>query len=214
MKILRVLFLFAWVVALSILCQTGPSFAGKRIALVVGNGAYQHTRPLPASRNDATDVQKGLVAAGFDVSLKVDVDKAQLDELIAQLGRDAKTADAAVFYFSGHSMQFEGKNFLMSVDTDLQDTASLRRETTALDDVKAALQASPGVKIMMLDACRSNPLADKFARTIGGLTGETPKVQGCARLEKAQGIVVVYAAQADEIAHDGDDRGSPSLRHS
>ena len=212
MKTFRYLVFFVAGIALSVLGQTGLSFAGRQVALVIGNSAYEHTRALTDPRNDAADVQKALIAAGFDVNLRVDIDKAQFDQSIAQLGRDAKTADAAIFYYSGHSMQFEGKNFLMSVDTDLQDAASLGRETTALDDVKAALQLSPGIKIMVLDACRSNPLADEFAQSIGAVTREIPKVRGCAGQEKAQGIVVVYAAQADATARDGEGHGSPFSR--
>ena len=78
-----------------------------------------------------------------------------------------------------------------------------------LDDVKSAMQISPGVKIMVLDACRDNPLAENFVRSISVSTRDVPKVQGYARPEKAQGMIVVYATQADDVAQDEVGRNSP-----
>ena len=212
MKTQRYLLLFFCTVVLSFLCQTTSSFADKRVALVIGNGAYKHTPTLINPPNDARDVAEALASVGFDVTLKVDVEKRQMDQAIAQFAREGRTADAALFYYAGHGMQFEGKNFLMPVDAELQDEVSLRYEMTALDDVRTALQLSPGVKIMVLDACRDNPLADKFVRSISLSTRDIPKVQGYARPEKAQGMIIVYATQADDVAEDGGGRNSPFSR--
>ena len=209
MKTLRYLLLFFCALALCMFGQVAPSFADKRVALVIGNSAYQHTPALANPVNDANDIARALEAIGFDVTLKVDVEKRQMDQVVAQFARAAKSADAALFFYAGHGMQFEGKNFLMPVDAELQDEVSLRYEMTALDDVKAALQLAPGVKIMVLDACRNNPLADKFVRSISLSTREVPKVQGYARPEKAQGMIIVYATQADDVAQDGAGRNSP-----
>jgi uncharacterized caspase-like protein len=209
MKTQRCLLLFFCALALSILWQTAPSLADKRVALVIGNSSYQYTPALANPANDAADIAHALAAIGFDVTLKVDVEKRQMDQVVAQFARTAKTADAALFFYAGHGMQFEGRNFLMPVDAELQDEVSLRYEMTALDDVKAALQLSSGVKIMVLDACRNNPLADKFVRSISLSTRDIPKVQGYARPEKAQGMIVVYATQADDVAQDGAGRNSP-----
>jgi uncharacterized caspase-like protein len=186
-----------------------PGFADKRVALIIGNGAYKYTPALPNPQNDAADVAEALKAIGFEVTLKTNLEKRQMDQVIAQFARDGKTADAALFYYAGHGMQFEGKNFVMPIDAELQDEVSLRYEMTSLDDIKAALERSPGVKIMVLDACRNNPLADQFVRSISLTTRDIPRVQGYARLEKSQGMIVVYATQADEVARDGGGRNSP-----
>lgn len=148
-------------------------------------------------------------AVGFQVTLKTDLAKRQMEQAVAQFARDGRGADAALFYYAGHGMQFEGRNFIMPVDAELQDEVSLRYEMTSIDDVKAALQLSTGVKIMVLDACRANPLADKFVRSISVTTRDIPKVQGYARPEKSQGMIVVYATQADAVAEDGGGRNSP-----
>jgi uncharacterized caspase-like protein len=203
-------FLFVCALALVLAAQTSPGRADKRVALVVGNANYAHTAALGNPRNDATDVAQALTAVGFDVTLKLDVEKRQMDQAVAQFARMAKTADAVLFYYAGHGMQFDGKNYLMPVDAELQDELSMRYEMTAIDDVKAALQLSPGVKIMVLDACRNNPLADQFVRSISiANRGISAKVQGYARTEKLQGMMIVYATQADEVAADGVGRNSP-----
>jgi len=206
---LRCLNKFFLALAAMMIIGATPSFADKRVALIIGNGAYKYTPALPNPQNDATDVAEALRAIGFQVTLKTNLEKRQMDQVIAQFARDGKTADAALFYYAGHGMQFEGKNFIMPVDAELQDEVSLRYELTGLDDVKAALQLSSGVKIMVLDACRNNPLADHFVRSISPMTRDIPRVQGYARPERSQGMIVVYATQADEVARDGGGHNSP-----
>ena len=209
MKTQQHLLLVFCLALLAIFTQAAPCLADKRIALVIGNGSYKHTPALSNPPSDAADVAAALKAVGFDVTLKIDVEKRQMDQLIAQFARDGKAADAVLFYYAGHGMQFQGKNFVMPVDAELQDEVSLRYELVGLDDVKSAMQLSPGVKIMVLDACRDNPLAEKFVRSISVSTRDVPKVQGYARPEKAQGMIVVYATQADDVAFDGTGRNSP-----
>jgi uncharacterized caspase-like protein len=206
---LRYLTILFCTLPLAIFIGSTPSFADKRVALVIGNGAYKYTPALPNPQNDATDVAQALKTIGFEVTLKTNLEKRQMDQVIAQFARDGKNADAALFYYAGHGMQFEGKNFVMPVDAELQDEVSLRYEMTSLDDIKAALERSSGVKIMVLDACRNNPLADQLVRSISVTTRDIPRVQGYARLEKSQGMVVVYATQAEAVARDGGGRNSP-----
>jgi uncharacterized caspase-like protein len=200
-------FLCAFVAAL--LAQLAPSLADKRVALVIGNSNYKHTPALTNPANDATDVAQALTAIGFDVTLKLDVEKRQMDQVVAQFARAATSADAALFYYAGHGMQFQGRNFLMPVDAELQDEISLRYEMTGIDDIKAALERSQGVKIMVLDSCRNNPLAEKLVRSITVSTRDIPQVQGYARPEKTRGMIIVYATQADDVANDGLGRNSP-----
>ncbi len=200
------LFLAACVV---LVAQLGPSFADTRVALVIGNSKYKNTPALTNPGNDATDVAQALRAIGFQVTLKLDAEKRQMDQAVAQFARDAGKADAALFYYAGHGMQFQGHNYVMPVDAELQDEISLRYEMIAIDDVKAALQRSGGVKIMVLNSCRNNPLAEKLVRSISVTTRDIPNVQGYARPEKTRGMIIVYATQADDVANDGAGRNSP-----
>jgi uncharacterized caspase-like protein len=195
--------------ALSFFSLGTPCLADKRVALVIGNGAYKNTAALSNPPNDAADVAEALKAIGFDVTLKVDVEKRQMDQAIAQFAREGRGADAVLFYYAGHGMQYGGRNYLMPVDAELQDEVSLRYEMVGFDDVKATMQLSPGIKIMVLDACRDNPLAERFVRSISLSTRDVPMSRGFAPPEKAQGMIVVFATQVDDVAQDGIGRNSP-----
>jgi hypothetical protein len=187
----------------------GGASADSRIALVIGNSQYLNTPPLTNPGNDASDVAAALSSIGFKVSLRLDASKRTFDQALAQFSRDAKTADAALFYYAGHGMQFQGRNYLMPVDAELRDEVSLRYEMTTVDEVKDALGASKGVKILVLDSCRDNPLANQLVRSITVTTRDIPRVQGFARDERTNGMVIVYSTQADQVAHDGGGRNSP-----
>jgi uncharacterized caspase-like protein len=195
--------------SVGLLAQVSPCLADKRVALVIGNSKYKNTPSLANPDNDAADVAEALRSAGFQVTLKLDAEKRQMDQAIAQFAREAGDSDAALFYYAGHGMQFQGHNYVMPVDAELQDEISLRYEMTAIDDVKSALERSNGVKIMVLDSCRNNPLAAKLVRSISAVSRDIPNVQGYARPEKTRGMIVVYATQADDVANDGAGRNSP-----
>jgi hypothetical protein len=196
-------------VGVGLMAQVSPCLADKRVALVIGNSKYKNTPSLVNPENDAADVAEALRAVGFQVTLRLDAEKRQMDQAIAQFAREASDSDAALFYYAGHGMQFQGRNYVMPVDAELQDEISLRYEMTAIEDVKAALERSNGVKIMVLDACRNNPLATKLVRSISAVSRDIPNVQGYARPEKTRGMIVVYATQADDVANDGVGRNSP-----
>lgn len=192
-----------------LLTQLSPSLADKRVALVIGNANYKNTPALANPANDASDVAQALKAIGFEVTLAIDVDKRQMDQALAQFARASTKADASLFYYAGHGMQYQGRNYIMPADASLEDEISLRYELTSIEEVKAALERSNGVRIMVLDACRNNPLAQRLVRSITVNTRDIPNVQGYARPEKTQGMVVIYATQADDVANDGVGRNSP-----
>jgi hypothetical protein len=192
----------AWVLLLW--CALGlafPAFAGERIALVVGAANYQHGPALAIP--ETADVAAALSAIGFTTTLRLDVDKRQLDQALEQFAREAKTADAAIFYYAGLGLQFKGRNFLTPVDAQLSDPARVGAELVAVDDVKTALNGSKGLKILILDASRENPFAGRLA------SSEGPLAQGLARDEASADMIIAYAAKAGQIARDAESRGSP-----
>jgi uncharacterized caspase-like protein len=187
-----------------------PALAERRVALVIGNSSYKNPNlTLPNPKNDADDIAVMLRSLGFDVVLATDTDKRALDLAMQQFARKVTDADAALFFYAGHAMQYQGKNYLMPTDAELEDDISLRYQMIAIDDVRAALDRSNGVKIMILDACRNNPLADRLARNMGNLNRNIGPTRGLARVEKTQGMVVAYATAADDVAQDGTGRNSP-----
>src|SRR5262245_22182437 len=104
-----------------------PALAEVRVALVIGNGAYQNAPRLPNPTNDAADVAAALKRSGFETILATDLDKANMEDAAIRFARAARTADVALFYYSGHALQFGGINYLIPVDARLRDEADLRR---------------------------------------------------------------------------------------
>jgi hypothetical protein len=183
------------------------SYADTRVALVIGNGAYQNAPRLPNPRNDATDVAAALRRSGFETILSVDLDKSGMDEATIRFARAARTADVAMFYYSGHALQFGGVNYLVPIDAKLADETDLRR-MTRVDDVVGDLAQARNLRILVLDSCRDNPLADQLRRSIGA-TRALPLQHGLAKIDSPEGMIVAYATQAGRTAEDGEGRNSP-----
>ena len=204
----------SWVAALCCallaLLSASAACAERRVALVIGNSQYKNSNlVLFNPKNDAEDVAASLRSLGFEVILKIDADRRDFDLAMTQFARVATYADTALFYYAGHALQHQGQNYLMPTDAQLEDEISLRYEMVSLDDVRAGLERAGGVKIMILDACRNNPVLDRLKRRMTGMTRNVDSVRGLARISGAQGEVVAYATAADQVAADGSGRNSP-----
>jgi hypothetical protein len=184
-----------------------PALADKRVALVIGNGAYAHAPQLPNPAHDAEDVAAALKRSNFDVVFGADVHQSDMQELTIRFARSAVNADVAVFYYSGHAMQFNGVNYLMPVDAKLDDEADLKR-FARVDDILADLQQARNLRILVLDSCRDNPLAEKLKRSIGQTRGASIQ-RGLLRMEAPLGTIVSFSTQAGQTADDGNGRNSP-----
>jgi uncharacterized caspase-like protein len=196
--------------AVLVALAAAPAQADRRVALVVGNAQYAAPSLLLSNpKNDADDVAAVLRTLGFEVILKTDSNKRDLELAMAQFARLSTNADVALFFYAGHALQYQGRNYLMPVDSALEDEVSLRYQMVAIDDVRAALDRASGVKVMILDACRNNPLAETFKRKISGASRSIETVRGLARIDKAEGTIVAYATAPDEVATDGSGRNSP-----
>jgi uncharacterized caspase-like protein len=185
----------------------GKSFADTRVALVIGNSRYEHIPRLRNPQNDAEDVAAALKRSGFDTILATNLDKAGMDNAAIRFARAARGADVALLYYSGHALQFAGVNYLAPIDARLTDEADLRR-MVRLDDMVADLAQAKNLRILVLDSCRDNPLAEELRHSIG--TNRTlPLQRGLAKIETPQGMIVAYATQAGHTAEDGEGRNSP-----
>ena len=183
------------------------ALADRRVALVIGNGGYTKAPHLPNAQHDARDVAAALKRIDFDVIQGTDLDRARMQDAIVRFARAAQSADVGLFYYSGHAMQFKGVNYLMPVDAKLDDEADLYR-FTKVDDVLGYLQQAKALKILVLDSCRDNPLAETLKRSIG-LTRAASLPRGLARIEAPIGTIISYATQAGQTAVDGTGRNSP-----
>ncbi len=206
--------LFSSLVALCALilvtCLNGAALADRRVALVIGNSHY--TIPslvLSNPASDAEDVAAALRDLGFEVIYKTDLDKRGFEAAMAQFARLATDTDAALFYYAGHALQYQGRNYLMPIDAELEDEVSLRYQMMMIDDIRAALDRASGVKIMILDACRNSPVVDRLRKRIAGQSRSVENTRGLARIDKTQGMVVAFATAADDVAADGSGRNSP-----
>jgi len=202
---------FALLIVVTTTFGASAALMERRVALVIGNSLYKNTNlSLANPKNDADDVAGVLKALGFEVIQSTDASKRDIDVALQRFARAATNADSALFFYAGHAMQYQGRNYLMPVDAELEDEVSLRYNMVLIDDVRVALDRASGVKIMILDACRNNPLADRFMRTLMGATRAAMSTRGLARVDKTQGMVVAYATAADDVAMDGTNaRNSP-----
>jgi uncharacterized caspase-like protein len=177
----------------------------KRVALIIGNSSYKDPAlALGNPKSDASAIADTLKSLEFEVQLVTDVGKRDMDGVLERFARLAVTADTALFFYAGHAIQYQGKNYLMPVDAQLEDEISIRYNLVSVDDVRSTLDRASGVKIMILDACRNNPIADRLNRIAnGGQTRGLPSTRGLARIDKTQGMVIAYATAPDDVALDG-----------
>lgn len=181
--------------------------AEKRVALVIGNAAYKNAPALQNPRNDAQDIAEALKRIGFETIVGLDLDKAGMEEKSIVFSRAVHDADVGLVYYSGHAMQFGGSNYLMPVDATLHDEADMRR-LLRVDDIVADLRQAKNLRILVLDACRDNPLAEELSRSIEASRGFTVD-RGLARIIPPSGMIISYATQAGRTAADGRGHNSP-----
>ncbi|WP_181164585.1 caspase family protein [Amaricoccus solimangrovi] len=211
------------VLAAAFLAPLGPTLAetnpdaeiptGKRVALVIGNGAYGELGTLPNPPNDATDIAAALRTLHFDVTLITDGDAEEMLGALRDFGEAATGADVALFYYAGHGMAMEGENYLVPVRARIKDKLSLRYGTLNLSDVRDTLEASRApLKMVILDACRDNPLAKQLRQNSGQLGRSLDANSGLVGMDvdRAGGWYIAYATAAGAVALDGQNqRNSP-----
>ncbi|MCK1652414.1 caspase family protein [Bradyrhizobium sp. 149] len=184
-----------------------PASAETRVALVIGNGAYVSTAQLPNPSHDAEDVAASLKRSGFEVLQGIDLRQADMQDLTIRFARAASKADVAMFYYSGHAMQYNGVNYLMPVDAVLSDEADLKR-FVRVDDIVNDLQQAKNLRILILDSCRDNPLAETLKRS-AGMTRAASIGRGLSKVEAPRGTIVSFSTQSGQTAADGSGRNSP-----
>jgi uncharacterized caspase-like protein len=184
-----------------------PALAEKRVALVIGNAAYKHAPALANPKNDAESFAVSLKRLDFDVLLGVDLDKRALEGLLQRFAEKLEKADVALVFYAGHGLQVNGRNYLVPVDGKLDKEADLHFQAVSLDLVQSLMEQSQRTNIMILDACRDNPLARNLARAMG--TRSTGIGRGLSETRAGLGTLIVYATQPGNVALDGEGKNSP-----
>ena len=194
------------VLALSI--YSSAALAEKRVALVVGNGAYHHAAPLPNPTRDANAIAQMFQVAGFDtVLLRNDVGNLDFKRALRDVFAVARGADIAVVFFAGHGIQIADQNYLIPVDAKLAQDYDAMDEAISLDRVIEAIEPAARLRLVVLDACRDNPFLVKMQRR-----GATRQIvsRGLSKVEPAlNNTLIAYAAKAGSTAEDGAGEHSP-----
>lgn len=185
--------------------------ADRRVALIFGNTAYKHAVQLPNAKGDAEAIAGVLKSVGFETVVGVDLGRDAMAEKMGEFARIAGGADAALFFYAGHGIQLEGKNYLVPVDADLRSELDAKVRTVEIDSVLQHSMADAKVRIVLLDACRDNP----FAKQILAGTPKTRSVSigsGLAEMRPGEGTLIAFATGAGQVALDGEGKHSPFTR--
>jgi hypothetical protein len=208
-------FLTGLVVALAAVVGTAALAQDKRLALVIGNGAYRETAQLPNPRNDALDMSAVLRRLGFQVLEGLDLEKRQMERLIREFDQKLEGAALALFFYAGHGVQVAGQNHLVPVDARLAAEGDIDFESLSLNLILTRMERRAKTSLVLLDACRDNPLARNLARTMG--TRSQSVGQGLAEVRTGLGSLISFSTQPGNVALDGSGRNSPYtaalLRH-
>jgi uncharacterized caspase-like protein len=193
--------------AAAFLLVSGPAFAEKRVALVLGNSNYQNVAPLANPVNDSARIAATLKDAGFDVvDSRRDMAAGETRRALRDFADRARDADIAVVYYAGHGIEVDGANYLIPVDARLERDTDIYDEGLSLDRILIAIEPAKKLRLVILDACRDNP----FSRTMKRTVASRAIGQGLAKVEPTSpNVLIAYSAKAGSTAADGDGKNSP-----
>ena len=185
-----------------------PASAERRVALVIGNGAYKAATALPNTRNDAQAIAALLKAQQFEVISGVDLSKSAMSDKLLEFAKAASEADVALFFYAGHGIQVSGRNFLIPVDADLKSELHANLQAIDTDFVLNQTMGTAKVKLVLLDACRDNPFVGQIRRSMTA-TRSVSVGAGLAEMRPGEGTLVAFATGPGQTALDGTGRHSP-----
>jgi hypothetical protein len=161
----------------------------KKVALVVGNSEYKNLAKLKNPINDANDVSNALKNLGFEVMTVTNATQSRLDRKLREFSVKLNTAGVGLFYFAGHGIEVEKKNYLVPLQANISDKLSVKYNALSVDEVVDRMKSSKTrLNLVVLDACRNDP----FSRGGGGL----------AVMPNAKGTLIAYATAAGSVAKD------------
>jgi formylglycine-generating enzyme required for sulfatase activity len=170
--------------------------APRRLALVIGNAAYQ-SAPLRNPVNDATDMDAVLRRLGFEVTILRNADRRAMGEAIETFSQKLRKGGVGLFYFSGHGIQVRGENYLVPLGATINREQDAEYEAVSVGRVLGGMDdAGNALNIIILDACRNNPYARSFRSSARGL----------AVVQAARGSLIAYATSPGSVADDGSSR--------
>jgi len=193
-------------VILSLICilvTAQTARADKRVAFVVGNGAYKNVAQLPNPPIDAKAMAGVLRNVGFDVVEGTNLTRDKMTERLLEFGKKAQGADVAVFFYAGHGIAIGGTNYLLPVDADIKSEMDVKLGSAINIDLTLDQTMSDAkVKLVFLDACRDNPFAAKIKSN--SATRSVSVQSGLAEMKSGEGTLIAFATGPGQTALDGE----------
>jgi Caspase domain/Putative peptidoglycan binding domain len=190
----------------------GSASAEKRVAFVVGNGAYKNVAPLPNPSVDAKAMAATLRNVGFEVVEGSNLTRDKMTERLLDFGKKAQGADVALFFYAGHGIAISGTNYLLPIDADIKSEMDVK--LGAAINIDLTLEQTMGdakVKLVFLDACRDNPFAAKIKSN--SATRSVNVQTGLAEMKSGEGTLIAFATGPGQTALDGQEgSNSPFTR--
>jgi peptidoglycan hydrolase-like protein with peptidoglycan-binding domain len=202
-------------VVLSLLCMLFTAEAAKaerRVAFVVGNGAYKNVAQLPNPAVDAKAMASVLRNVGFEVVVGTNLTRDKMTEKLLDFGKKAQGADVAVFFYAGHGIAISGTNYLLPIDADIKSEMDVKLGAAINIDLTLDQTMSDAkVKLVFLDACRDNPFAAKIKSNAS--TRSVSVQSGLAEMKSGEGTLIAFATGPGQTALDGQEgTNSPFTR--
>ena len=193
-------------VILSLICMVFTAHSAKadrRVAFVVGNGAYKNVQPLPNPEIDAKSMASVLRNVGFEVVEGTNLTRDKMTERLLEFGKKAQGADVAVFFYAGHGIAISGTNYLLPIDADIKSEMDVKLGSAINIDLTLDQTMSDAkVKLVFLDACRDNPFAAKI-KANAGATRSVSVQTGLAEMKSGEGTLIAFATGPGQTALDG-----------
>src|SRR5574341_250006 len=168
-----------------------------KIALIYGNGSYPES-PLKNPVNDAKSIKEKLANLGFYCIMRTNVKVQEMDRSLTECAEKLQENEVGLFFFAGHGMQIDGRNYLTAVDTNFKTERDAKYSSLALDKVIEVMEDTNNLtKIIILDACRNNP----YERRWRGI-----ETRGLAPIYAPKGMIIAYATSPGQVASDGEDK--------
>jgi len=215
---IRVVICLCSLIGLVLSALWDPAIAAEgRVAMIVGNSSYIHSRALKNPRHDGDALSQAFTRLGFQVIEGRDLSKTDMEERLQDFYRALESAEVGVFFYAGHGLQLNNKNFLVPVGFDPGIDAYLGDQLIVLDTILNEMTRRTTVNLVFLDACRDNPFATALnARMTTGRSvaidqqrGVQVVGTGLAEVKGSTGTLIAYATQPGNVAMDGVGENSP-----
>jgi len=211
-----------FLVGILLFAKSSECRAVEKVALIIGNGAYQKVPQLPNPPRDAEDIAHSFERLGFAVTRLNNSNLERMRKAISDFGDMAEHSSMAVVFYAGHGIEAGGENWLIPIDADIETNADAQANAISLRSISQQVSKAQILGLIVLDACRDNPF--KIRPTdIQGAGGTEQKAatrsisKGLAPTEPTGNVLIAFAAKDGTVANDGDGRNSPFtaalLRH-